>query len=393
MDAPVCTDCHEEHTIQSPKDPSSSVYPTVVAEKTCGQCHASEKITSKYTLPPDRLKTYFESYHGLAGKYGTTTVANCASCHGAHDILPSSDPNSSVHRENLPKTCGQCHPNAGDQLTKGSIHISSTSLEGKIKYYITMFYIWLIVIVIGGMLIHNLLDFIPKLRTHYQRYTDKERYLRFSRRERAQHLILALSFILLAYTGFALRHADAWWATPFTIINFGFDIRGVLRRALAIVFCGLSVYHIGYLLRTKRGRGQLNALLPRKQDFIDLVRTIKYNLGSTKNRPLYKRYNHVEKLEYWALVWGSVIMVLTGGLLTFENFTMHYFPKWVLDAAMTIHYYEAVLATLAIIVWHFYFVIFDPHHYPLNLSMMTGKTLEEEKREISKHKKPDKEKI
>ncbi len=66
-------------------------------------------------------------------------------------------------------------------------------------------------------------------------------------------------------------------------------------------------------------------------------------------------------------------MLITGSMLTFEDFFLQYFPKWILDVARTIHYYEAVLAVLAILVWHLYFVIFDPGHYPFDFSMVTGK--------------------
>ncbi len=100
---------------------------------------------------------------------------------------------------------------------------------------------------------------------------------------------------------------------------------------------------------------------------------LRYNLGWSEKKPVFERYSYIEKAEYWALLWGSVVMVLTGALLTFENWTLKTFPKWAYDVASTIHFYEAVLATLAILVWHFYFTIFDPDQYPMNWSMTTGK--------------------
>jgi len=336
------------------------------------------------------LKTFSDSYHGLAGQYGVTTVANCASCHGAHDILPSDDPDSSVHKDNLAKTCGQCHPNAGSQLAKGSVHLSPSIEEDRAVYIVTVLYIALIILVIGSMLIHNFLDFIPKIREYYRRHKEEGRYLRFTRNERMQHLVLGISFIFLAYTGFALRHPNAWWALPFQVLSIGFDLRGLIHRAMAVVFCGLSLYHLWWLFRTRRGRGQLISLLPRMRDLTELIHMTKYNLGLLKHKPKHARYNYIEKMEYWALVWGTLIMIVTGGLLIFENFTMQYFPKWVLDVAVTIHYYESVLATLAIIIWHFYFTIFDLSQYPLNLSMLTGRIPHHERREsASPRKKPE----
>jgi len=372
-DAPVCTDCHGEHTIKSRKNPLSSVYPTVIARKTCGQCHGSEKIISKYHLPADRLETYFESYHGLANKMGITTVANCVSCHGVHNILPSSDPDSAVYKDNLPRTCGKCHPNAGKELAKGSIHLAPSRGQDKAVYYVTLLYIILIVFTIGGMIAHNTLDFIPKFKAHYRRYHEEAKDIRFTKGERVQHAVLTISFTMLAYTGFALRYPRAWWAVPFTIWDPGFDWRGVIHRTIAAIFIALAAYHIYYLSFTRRGKEQLKALMPKWKDFLDLIKTIGYNLGIEKKKPEHAAYDYAEKAEYWALIWGSVIMLMTGLILTFENFFLQYFPKWVLDVARTIHYYEAVLAVLAVLVWHLYFAIFDPERYPLDLSIITGR--------------------
>ncbi|OGW82155.1 MAG: hypothetical protein A3G33_10525 [Omnitrophica bacterium RIFCSPLOWO2_12_FULL_44_17] len=378
-EAPVCTDCHGEHRIKSHLDPASSVYSATVSEKTCGHCHSSEKINTKFHLPADRVSSYFDSYHGLAGKLGATTVANCASCHGAHDVLPSSDPNSSVNKNNLPKTCGRCHPGAGIQLAEGSVHGKPSPKENHIVYFVSIGYVLLIIGVIGGMLFHNALDFFKKLRLHYQRVKQESTHLRFTRGERIQHFILVITFIVLAYTGFALKYSEAWWNYPFMMIPSNVDWRGLVHKAAAIVFIVLGIYHMCFMILTWRGRLQLNALLPQLRDFGDLFTAMKYYIGISKDRPHFERYNYIEKSEYWALIWGSVIMILTGMILTFENFFMKFLPKWGLDLATAIHFYEAVLATLAILVWHFYFVILDPECYPLSFNMVTGKVAEKEK--------------
>lgn len=380
-DAPVCTDCHGEHNIRSHNDPKSSVYATVIAEKTCGQCHAAERIITKYQLPASRVETYLQSYHGLAGKFGVTTVANCASCHGVHNILPASDPDSDVNKKNLPKTCGKCHPNAGEKFTKGSVHLAPSATQDRAVFYVTCIYIFLIVMTIGGMLAHNTLDFIAALRIYYRQRKKKDAYIRFTLSERIQHLGLVISFTLLAYTGFALRYHDAWWALPFTIWNPGFDWRGIVHRLVAFIFIGLAGYHAYYLLWSARGKEQLKALMIRKRDFSDFLATMAYYFGIRKEKPKYGRFNYIEKAEYWALVWGSVIMIVTGAMLMFENFFFQYFSKWIFDVARTIHYFEAVLAVLAIVVWHLYFNIFHPQYYPVNLAMLTGKVSEEDHRE------------
>lgn len=376
-EAPVCTDCHGEHSILSPKDPHSSVYATVVSEKTCGQCHGAEKIASKFDLPSNRLKTYLESYHGMARKFGVSTVANCASCHGAHKILPSKDPRSSVYKKNLVQTCGKCHPNVGEGLAEGKVHVDIAEEKGGVIAWVRRFYWLLIFGVIGGMLLHNFLDFTRKMKEHHERYRHLAKPPRFNANERIQHVVLFVSFTLLAYSGFALKYPDAWWAAPLTAFDAKRDWRGVVHRAAAIVFSLLSIYHAFYLLCTPRGRMQLRAMMPSKKDLKDFWQLQRHNLGAKTPRPRFARYNYIEKAEYWALAWGSLVMIVTGFLLTFENLTMRYFPKWWIDAATAVHFYEAVLATLAIVVWHFYFTIFDPEHYPLNMSIFSGKSRED----------------
>ncbi len=380
-EAPVCTDCHGEHTIKSHNEPSSSVYSTAISEKTCPRCHASETIISKYRLPGNMVKTYMESYHGLASKSGSTAVANCASCHGVHDILPASDPNSSVNKANLHQTCGKCHPGAGARLAKGSVHIDPSKTKDRAVFYVALFYIFLIVITIGGMTIYVGLDYLAKLREHYNRMRSEAKILRWTFNERLQHGLLLITFTILAYTGFALRFSESWWAFPFTVMKGGFDWRGILHRGMAIIFCLLCVYHAGFLIFTKRGKIEFKAFLPRMKDFVDLYKMLMYNLSISEEKPKFERFNFIEKSEYWALIWGALIMVVTGMLLTFNNLAMRYLPKWLLDVAATIHFYEAVLATLAILIWHLYFSIFSPDHYPMNWSWIIGRTTEDERRE------------
>ena len=120
-DVPVCTDCHSEHAILSPKDLESTVYTTKVAD-VCSRCHDDMALSRQYGFLPNRMKTYAQSYHGTASKFGEVRVANCASCHGFHDIRASGDPKSSIYPENLPKTCGQCHPGATKHFSEGKIH-------------------------------------------------------------------------------------------------------------------------------------------------------------------------------------------------------------------------------------------------------------------------------
>lgn len=203
-------------------------------------------------------------------------------------------------------------------------------------------------------------------------------YLRWTRVERYQHWIVAICFVILAVTGFALKYPEAFWAQPLLLFEDGLGLRGWLHRIAALIYVVLSFYHVGYMLFTPRGRELLKALAPARQDFGDLKLNLRYLFGKRETPPDFEHFSYMEKAEYWALVWGTVIMALTGFMLWFENFALKIFPLWMMEIFTVIHLYEAWLATLAILVWHFYFVIFNPEVYPLNQSMIDGMMSEAE---------------
>jgi cytochrome b subunit of formate dehydrogenase len=387
IDAPVCTNCHGEHNILGRKDPRSPVAPGNISAQVCSPCHSSVRLTAKYGIQSDRFQTFSDSYHGLAIQAGSVAVANCASCHGAHDIKPSSDPTSSINRANLAKTCGKCHAGANERFTEGKVHLTMTSKQEPVLYWVATSYIILIILLIGGMVAHNLLDFVKKSKRRLlmrrgiivQQHVGHRLYLRMSLSERIQHGTLLVSFVILVFTGFALKFPDAWWVFPIRSISpIMFGLRGIVHRIAAVVMVLASVYHILYLIVDPRGRQLFRDLYPRLQDVTDAIGVMKYNLGISPTKPQLGRFSYVEKSEYWALVWGTVVMSVTGVILWFDNTFLGILSKLWWDVAQTIHYYEAWLATLAIIVWHFYFVIFNPDSYPINLAFWKGTLTEEE---------------
>ncbi len=387
LDAPACTDCHGEHNILKPSDPNSRVSATNISSQVCSPCHSSVRLTTKYGIKGDRFQTYSDSYHGLAVRAGNVEVANCASCHGAHDIKPSSDPTSSISKANLARTCGKCHQGANSSFTEGKIHLTMTPKQEPLLYWVSTSYVFLIVVIIGGMFFHNLLDFLRKARRRLlirrglvlQEHTGHRLYLRMSLSERIQHGTLLVSFGLLVTTGFALKFPDAWWVAPMrSVIPAMFELRGIVHRIAAVVMVLASAYHLYYVLLTTRGKRLLQDLIPRLQDVTDAIGVMKYNLGLSRSKPRLGRFSYIEKSEYWALVWGTVVMSVTGIVLWFDNTFLGLLTKLWWDVAQTVHYYEAWLATLAIIVWHFYFVIFNPDTYPINLAFWKGTLTEEE---------------
>jgi predicted CXXCH cytochrome family protein len=166
-DVPACYDCHGEHKIRKIDDPSSTVYKTQIYT-TCGSCHASANIVEKYGIKADKFMTFESSYHGIANQFGEKKAANCASCHGIHDIKPQSDPTSSIHPDNIVKTCGKCHPDANANYTKGHIHINSHSSESGSIFYISNFFKWITILTLTFLAIHVILDLVRKLKHRKQ---------------------------------------------------------------------------------------------------------------------------------------------------------------------------------------------------------------------------------
>lgn len=386
-DVPVCTDCHGEHNILEHTDPRSPVAFKNVSEQICAPCHSSVKLSDKYGIQTDRFKTFSDSYHGLALKGGSLAVANCASCHGIHNIKPSDDPASMVNKANLVNTCGSCHPGANENFAKGNIHVTFEKEDEPLLYWISTIYITLIITIVGGMFFHNLLDFIKKSRVKKLKqrgYIKEEKvghalYLRMTLGERIQHGTMAVSFILLVLTGFMLRFPEAWWVEHLRgLSEDAFDYRSLIHRIAGVSMIAVSLFHIYYVSFTQRGRRLVKDLFPVLKDITEAVGVFKYNIGISKTKPELGRFSYVEKAEYWALVWGTIIMSVTGLILWFDNTFIGLLTKLGWDVARTIHYYEAWLAFLAIVIWHFYFVMFNPDVYPMNTAWLTGKVSEEE---------------
>jgi formate dehydrogenase gamma subunit len=376
--SPVCTDCHGVHIIKATNDKASAVNGKNQGDIACAQCHNSIRMTQEFGVPGGRTDSYNASYHGMANAVGSTKTASCSSCHGTHNILPKSDPASTVNPANLVKTCGQCHTGANANFAKGQIHldpeaIAKADFGAKVNNYVRGVYILLIVGTIGFMFLHNLMIFVRKLidrKKNASHHASGPRFVvRMTRNQRIQHFMLLISFFTLVVTGFALKYPDA--ALRFIFVN---EIgRSYLHRFAGALMIVVSLYHVFYLATTGEGRRMFLDMLPELKDATDIVDVFAYNLGFSSKKPQFKRFNYAEKMEYWALVWGTFVMALTGLIIWFKVVSASQVPRWWVDVATTVHFYEAILATLAIIVWHLYQVIVDPDTYPVNFAFIDGK--------------------
>jgi cytochrome b subunit of formate dehydrogenase len=375
--APDCTDCHGIHSIRQHNDPKSPVAAANVSRDSCARCHEGVRLSQEFGLPGERVSTYFDSYHGLATQAGSVVAANCSSCHGVHDILPSTNPHSSINHANLSATCGRCHQGVTQKFILTRVHMQDGGSGGGVGggdigtttvHWVRMIYIPLIIVVIGLMALHNLVIWRRKLSD--RRKTHGVTVVRMTPNQRGQHLVLLVSFILLVITGFALKYPESWFAH---LLGMSERLRSIVHRIAGVVLIAAGIYHVSYVAAAPDGRRLLRDLAPGLGDLQDGIAAMLYYLGLRSQKPKFGRFSYAEKAEYWALVWGTALMGVTGVMMWAKVWVGNLLARWWVDVATSIHFYEAILATLAILVWHFYQVFFDPDVYPMNSAWWDGK--------------------
>ena len=285
--------------------------------------------------------------------------------------------------KNLPATCGKCHEGAGTRFALGPVHLWAGRTEPASVAWARRTYVVLIPLCVGLMFLFNFGDWVRKLRKLVSTGRPPApkraplRSIRMYRFERFLHAGLATSFIVLAWTGFQLKYPDQWWAREAVALEGGVTVRGIVHRVAAVVFVTTALAHLISLIASRGLRAHWKNLWPRYTDAGEALGGFAYNLGLTSKPPKISPYSFVEKAEYWAVVWGGVVMTATGVLLWANNLALKWFPKEALDFSTAVHFYEALLACLSIVVWHFYVVIFDPDVYPMDTAWFAGYSVRE----------------
>lgn len=199
-------------------------------------------------------------------------------------------------------------------------------------------------------------------------------YERWNIHHRLQHILLFVSFFMLTFTGLPLKYAAKSWAVHAATFFGGFDTMLLIHKAAAAVMIIAAIYHLAYLAFCKIVyKESSSAMIPSWKDVTDLLDHIVFCLGMTKTDAKFDRYSYKEKFDYWAVFWGIAIMVGSGLMLWFPHTSAQFVSRTFIDCAQVAHSDEAMLAIMAVFIWHFYNAHFSPVVFPMSKVWLNGK--------------------
>jgi formate dehydrogenase subunit gamma len=403
LDLPRCTSCHSGHQ----EGGKSLAAQRVRLGRPCMGCHGDEQLMGHYDLSTDVVRTYLDDFHGVSVKfYGKDALSAgqftlvCADCHGIHDVKPTRGLAATALKARLDNVCRKCHENASENFSQAWLSHSKPSLSSNVLVYLVRIgYLVLIPFVITGLAIHIIshLVVLPMRKrareaagtsvpseqhaSHSSEPTGQavpKYFVRFSRRQRAEHLMVLTTFVLLIATGLPQKFHESAWAEMMIRLFGGIDSARLVHRVAGFALTAVSIFHLVTVATLILLRKTRMTMLPVRKDFEDAIETMKYYLGLADSAPKADRFTYGEKFEYWGMILGTVVMVASGFLLLYPTVLTAYLPGQLIAAAKVAHSFEAMMALLTIVVWHMYGARFDPciftgkisrerlqHHHPL----------------------------
>ena len=380
-DAAVCTDCHTTHAISNT---SGDAFKLLVSSN-CGNCHTKQ------------LETYKDTFHGQVSTLGYSYTAKCYNCHGSHDILRVSDPLSKVSTENRLETCQSCHnqkkglPNVPKGFASFQPHADPQNFQRYPQ-------VWAAFQLMTGLLLGTFTFFwLHTALWFYREYKERKargghehvridevpaelrhkQYQRFSATWRVAHLLFALSLMVLTITGMPLFYPGVPWAPAIMKLLGGPPVTGIIHRTAAVVFAGVFVWHLFYMLfrigrswRTFEIFGP-NSMVPNLKDLEDMIGMFKWFFGKGP-RPVFDRWTYWEKFDYWAPFWGVTIIGFSGLVMWLPGIFGNFLPGWIFNIASIFHGEEAFLAVVFLFTVHFFNNHFRPDKFPVEIVMFTG---------------------
>ena len=400
-DSAACHDCHNLHEIKPLGDPNSREnreFHTSV----CLKCHANEEMMERNGVFNVAVETYMESYHGKNYRLGfPELVAGCADCHTSHNVLPASDPKSSVNEANLVDVCAKCHANATPLFTMYYAHGSHDKDKYPILYYTFLAMTGLLVSTFGVFWIHSLLwmfrGFVEtrekkrELMEHgLTHHIDEpyKMYRRFTKRHVFLHFLVIVSFLGLSLTGLPLKFADQPWAKSFMDFFGSAANAALIHRfcaGITFIYFGLAIYmSIHYLFIRQDIRGNVlqrlfgpESLCPNFRDIRDVTNMVRWFLFRGP-KPTFDRWTYWEKFDFIAVFWGMFAIGGSGLMLWFPEFFGFFLPGWAFSVATIVHSDEALLATGFIFTVHFFNTHGRPEKFPMDFVIFNGEMPKEE---------------
>ncbi len=387
--APVCTDCHSAHQIETIRDGHFKS----ISDKRCGACHE------------DRLEYYRETYHGKAIALGSPTVAACYDCHGYHDVLPPSDPASHLSSTNIVATCKKCHPGATKGFTQYLPHANPLDREHYPLLYLV--FMAMTALLIGTFGFFGLHTAFWIFRSGYLYIHDSktfraakistqkgdEWFTRFSPFERLLHILVVTSFLTLVITGMPLKfHFTQWAQTLFHILG-GAQVARWLHHVAAIITFLYFALHLterfSSMWKDRKsycdpttGKFKLrllwvamtgpDSMIPNKGDWNDFIAHQKWFFGKGP-RPEFDRWTYWEKFDYLAVFWGVAMIGASGLIMWFPEFFSLFMPGWIINVALIVHSDEALLAAGFIFTFHFFNTHFRLEKFPMDTVIFSGR--------------------
>ena len=390
---PVCIDCHSAHEIVNPTGNNFKA----ISDERCGKCHA------------DRLAHYSETYHGKAMALGKPNsapeVAACYDCHGFHDILPPSNPQSHLSATNILVTCQKCHPGATQKFTQYQPH--ANPLDAKNYPLLHMVFLAMTGLLIGtfsffglhsiGCGVRAIYLYLADTKTFreakFQTQSGDEWFTRFEPFERFLHFLVVTSFLTLVVTGMPLKFYYTDWAKfIFSVIGGPETARMLHRLGALITFLYFSLHLSSLASKAWKGRAKLrnpetgrfdrkrfyavvfgpDSMVPTFQDWRDLVAHNKWFFGKGP-KPSFDRWTYWEKFDYFAVFWGVAIIGASGLVMWFPEFFTRFMPGWVINIALILHSDEALLAAGFIFSIHFFNTHFRIEKFPMDTVIFSGR--------------------
>jgi cytochrome b subunit of formate dehydrogenase len=375
---PSCTDCHQGHDQVPPDSPEFRAE----LPNRCGNCHAG--LADRYRL----------SLHGELSEFGYLPAAECADCHGSHDIRPLSDPESHLAVGHRVETCRKCHTHAVANFAKYDPHASYKDARGYPILYDTYHWLEKTIYVLVGLFALHMLIWFSRSFFFARRYgrdrpcvAESRAITSFVTVDRIIYALLIVSFIGLAVTGLPLKYGAYPWARRLAGLVGGFQTTSIWHRLFAVLLLSSCAVHLMWIVkyvrqRRRRGAGWKALLwgpdspVPNGRDVRDFSRMMRWFAGLGR-KPKFERWTYWEKFDYWAVYAAMAVIGIPGLMLWFPNFFCLILPGTVLNLAKVLHSEIALMAGGFVFMIHVFNTHLRPEKFPLDLSWFTGVVSEE----------------